>query len=385
MSALQRKESLLVVEESDVIQSLFYETFHRRGYVVRTATSPQEGWKIYKQSPTTLVMTNIRFRHANGLRFILDLKYLDPDTAVIVLSADQDFALAQQAVHYGIYDLITIPFEMDDVLDAVTKAFEKKWLLDRNRLLIEKQAALIEKIHAAYQRLKSLDKLKTDFLVTVSHELLTPLTSVKALAHNLLKGVLGALTANQKQYIELIRENADRLEELLHDILHFSKLDAGHVRLKREPIELGPLIDKVVRSMEPVANEKGLSIQANGIRPAAPVFADRSRMEEILANLVENAIKYSRKGGKISVWQEENPNDVMVHVRDNGIGIPEEQQATIFAQFTQFHREEGPGTHGVGLGLAIVKKLVELHHGKIAVKSKLGKGTTFTFSVPKAS
>ena len=380
---MKAKESLLVVEENEIIQALFSDTFARKGYRLFRASSPEQALRIYRQQAVDLVLTNVNFKAASALDFLYDLKRLDSDVAVLVLASYLDLEIAQKAIAFGIYDLISVPFELDHVVSSVRKALEKKMLLDRNKDLIEKQASLIERLHRSYKQLKELDQLKSDFLVTISHELLTPLTSIKALTYNFLHGVVGTLDKKQTDYAELIREDADRLEEILKDILNFSKLEAGKIELKREAVDVKTVIAKVVRALKPVAAGKGVSLDENGLADLPQARADRSRLEEIIANLVDNAIKYTPSGGKILVGAREGENSLVVNVRDTGIGIARDHLNKIFSRFTQFHRDQGPGSHGVGLGLAIVKKLVELHNGNISVESEVGKGTTFTFSIPR--
>jgi signal transduction histidine kinase len=380
---IAKKESLLIVEENPVIQSLFQETFQRRGYEVFQAPSPDQGIELYRSGPTDLVLTNITFKNGNGLAFVENLKRFDSDVAVIVLATHLDLDLARKSIAYGIYDFIPIPFELDQVVSAVLKAFEKKMLLERNKALIEHQAQLIERLHSSFKRLKELDKLKTEFLVTVSHELMTPLTAIKSLTYNLYRGVLGELDEKQKEYAQLIEENADRLENILRDILDFSKLEAGKIGLRKQDIDIRGVIKKVQRMMNPLAAQKGVSIKMNGGNSLPAVSVDPARMEEVLMNLVENAIKFTPAPGSIDIVTKEETDSVTVQVRDTGIGIPQEHLNKVFSQFTQFHREYGPGAQGTGLGLAIVKKLVEMHGGIIWVESKVKKGTTFTFTIPK--
>lgn len=383
ISMAAKPESLLIVEENKVIQSLLYETFHRKGYEVSQAFEPREAARLYRENPTSLVVTNIQFGSQNVLDFLYDLKRFDTDVAIIILASDVDLELARQAIAFGIYDLIFIPFELDHVVSTIRKAFEKKMLLERNKHLIERQASLIERLHRSYKQLQELDKLKTEFLVTISHELLTPLTSIKALAYNLLRGIVGPLDPKSREYIQLIQEDTERLEEILRDILNFSKLEAGKIVLHREYIDVQSVIAKIARTLRPVAEDKGLELIHNGQSAATQVWADRSRVEEILANLVENAIKYTPRGGKVELEAEGRIHDVRISVRDTGLGIASEHLDKIFSQFTQFHRRKGPGAQGVGLGLAIVKRLVEMHGGEISVESVLRKGTTFAFTLPK--
>lgn len=379
----EKKRSLLVVDENATVQDLMESTFTRKGFAVVRSENPRLALARYCREPTDLIITNIKFANEDGIKFLESLKRLDNDAAIILISTHEDFELAQHAVAYGVYDLIAIPFDLDRVVQSVHNALEKKMLLDRQKVLIEKHITLIEKLHVSYLRLKEMDRLKDDFLATVSHELLTPLTVIKTLSYNLLKGVAGELKGKLKDYVMLIQENTGRLEELLQEILSFSKLDAGRVRLEKEVLELGNVVSRIVRSMDHLARFREVSLSIDSGATAGKIYADRIRMEEILTNLIANAIKFTPRRGKVSIGLCEQDDSWVIHVRDTGFGIASEHLDKIFTPFLQFNREQIEGRQGVGLGLAITKKLVDLHGGSIAVTSRPGKGSTFTVSLPK--
>lgn len=375
------KEKVLVVDDDHQLQSRIEKLLTARGYHVFPSVTPEMALTVYSSMRPKLVISNVRFKETNAQDFILNLKKIDSDVAIVILSSPQDFELAQRVVSLGIYDLVALPFEADVFIKSIYRALEKKMLLERNRHLIEKQATLIENLHSSYQKLKEVDRLKSDFLINTSHELFTPITSMKALIHNLLKGICGELSPKQQEYITLIRENSDRLEELLKDILNYSQLESGQIKLLRKPLDLKVLIEKVVRRMTPIADKKNVTIRCSH-EGSSEMTADSSRIEEILENLIQNAVKYNKKGGKIDLVSSINAAECILVVADNGLGISKEHYANLFNRFTQFHREDGPGKQGVGLGLSIVEKLVKLHGGIIAVESDVGHGSTFTVRLP---
>ncbi|HNV86090.1 MAG TPA: hybrid sensor histidine kinase/response regulator [Candidatus Omnitrophota bacterium] len=383
MTKPAQKRSLLIVEENKTIQDLLFSTLNRKGYDVAQFESPRLALAKYHQSPADLVVTNIKFKDEDGIKFIEFLKRLDNDAAIILISAFEDFEVAQHAVAYGVYDLIAIPFDLDRIVRSVHGALEKKMLLERHKALIEKHIVLIEKLHLSYMRLKEIDKLKDDFLATISHELLTPLTVIKTLVYNLRKGVAGHLQGKLKDYIDIIQDNSNRLEDLLQQILNFSKLDAGRIRLDKEVLELGELVSRVVKDLEPVAAQKELALSFSGDVRDGRILADRVRLEEIVTNLIVNAVKFTPRRGEINVQVQEKGPSWMIQVKDTGFGIAPEHLDKIFTPFLQFNREQIEGRQGVGLGLAIVKKLVELHGGSISVNSRLGRGAAFVVMLPK--
>ena len=248
--------------------------------------------------------------------------------------------------------------------------------------LEEKVAERTRELVIANDKLKELDTLKSRFLSNVSHELKTPLTAIVGLSANMLDGITGQLNDKQREYLSDIRASSDRLGRLIKDLLDLSIIEAGRVVLKPEPFALGSLVREVTNSLRPVAEEKLIAIQASTTEAGPTVWADRDRIAQVLTNLIGNAIKFTTPQGKVMVSAQMNGGAwVEVSVGDTGPGIPAEEAERIFDEFYQITRP-GIESRGVGLGLAISKKLIEMHGGKIGVKSEMGKGSTFYFTVP---
>jgi signal transduction histidine kinase/HAMP domain-containing protein len=240
-------------------------------------------------------------------------------------------------------------------------------------------------LEVANERLKELDQLKSRFLSNVSHELKTPLTAIVGLAANMLDGITGQLNDKQREYLSDIRESSDRLSRLIKDLLDLSIIEAGKVKLRPAPFALASLVREVINSLRPVADEKLIAIQITSAEAGPTVWADRDRIAQVLTNLIGNAIKFTSPQGEVMVSAQMNGGAwAEVSVGDTGPGIPAEEAEKIFDEFYQITRP-GIESRGVGLGLAISKKLVEMHGGKIGVKSEMGKGSTFYFTVPVQS
>ncbi len=232
-----------------------------------------------------------------------------------------------------------------------------------------------------------VDRMKSAFVANVSHELRTPLTAIKGYVEVLLAGMTGELTDRQKHFLTIIRNHSDRLVNLVNDLLDLSRLEAGRIRIEPEKVELETLLREVVRDFRRrIQKEKRhLDLQKEVESPLPAVYADPKRTEQILANLLENAIRYTPDGGTITVRARRyDDNFVVVAVQDTGIGIAPEDQDKVFERFYRGHHPLVLASPGTGLGLPIVRQLVEMQGGRIWLESEgiPGKGTTFFFTIP---
>jgi signal transduction histidine kinase len=235
----------------------------------------------------------------------------------------------------------------------------------------------------ANEKLKDLDKLKSAFLSNVSHELRTPLAAVKSLIVNMLDGVTGTLNDKQVRYVTGIKESTERLTRLINELLDLSVIEKGRTELKPAHFSLNKLLDEVADNLRPTAEEKLIRLEGPPVNEAVTVWADRDKIAQVLTNLIGNAVKFTSSQGQVSVSFHKNGAAwVEVSVADTGPGIPPDEANKIFDEFYQVRRSGERKSSGVGLGLAISRKLVEMHGGKIWVESVVGKGSTFSFTVP---
>lgn len=229
-----------------------------------------------------------------------------------------------------------------------------------------------------------VDRLKSDFVSTVSHELRTPLTAIKGYADLLLMGAAGPIGERQRKFLGIIRSNADRLTLLVHDLLDLSRIESGRIGLSLMPLNLEPIIRRVLTLVNGRKAQEGKIIRI-GVEVAPglpPVLADETRVTQILMNLVDNAYNYTPAGGQVLIRAQPLEGAVEVSVSDTGIGISREDLPHIFERFYRGNDPLVQRIPGTGLGLAIVKHLVELHGGHIWVDSEPGQGSTFRFLLP---
>lgn len=243
---------------------------------------------------------------------------------------------------------------------------------------------LNEELQKRAEQLQELDRLKTSFLANMSHELRTPLNSILGFADVMLEGIDGPLTENMINDLQLIQKNGQHLLNLINDVLDMAKIEAGRMNLSVERFQLMDLLEEVVSLTSSLASERdnALFIEPDA-DPTIEIVADRTRIRQVLLNLVNNSIKFTEHG-KISINVERYGQLVRMTVRDTGIGIPPEKLEDIFKEFTQVDTSTTRKSGGTGLGLPISRRLVEMHGGRLWAESSgiPGEGSTFFIELP---
>lgn len=229
--------------------------------------------------------------------------------------------------------------------------------------------------------LREIDRLKSEFIATASHELRTPLTSVQMGVHLLLEGALGELTDSQTEVLQACRQDCERLDNLMRDLLDLSRIEAGDNQPQLEPVSVRDLLAGAVKELRLQVEAKGLKLGVAASVDLPAVAVDRLQIERVVSNLVSNALRHTKQG-EIKISAEVRENYLAVSVSDTGSGIPTEYLPHIFDKFVQV--PDAP-SGGAGLGLTISKSIVEAHGGQISVQSQVGQGTTFTFTLPLAA
>ena len=251
--------------------------------------------------------------------------------------------------------------------------------------LERKVAQRTRDLAVANERLQELDRLKSDFVSNVSHELRTPLTAIKGAVDLVLREVTGPLTEKQTHYLTRVRSNTQHLAGLINDLLDLSKIESGKTEMKSGRVSLVGLVHEAVETLRPVAAEKIITVEATISEPSILVWADRDKINQVLMNLVGNAIKFTPAHGRVRLSAFRNGNgSIQVSVSDTGPGIPPNEKEKIFDKFYQIAQAGDVKPKGTGLGLAICRALVELHGGKIWVEPEPSGGSIFYFTLPAA-
>lgn len=365
-------------------------------------TSPELGWKIGTLVPFSTIEQKINESIQRILLFVLLALVLLSVITLIALNYTVIRPLvnltdvSRRIAETGDLDQ-TIATEGAGEIGSLARSFkamvgkihEEKQGREQALLELEAYRDHLEEIVAtrtkelaqAKEAAESADRIKSAFLATMSHELRTPLNSIIGFSGILEQELAGPLNDEQKKQLGMVSLSAEHLLALINDVLDISKIEAGQLKIALEPVDIPQVIEKVVRSVRPQTDAKGLALEVTISPLAGTVMADTRRVEQVLLNLLSNAIKFTEKGSvKISCIEEGGM--VKVSVADTGIGISEEDQKKLFQPFTQVQSGLTRQYEGTGLGLSISKKLVTLMGGDIGVESRPGQGSTFWFTIP---
>ncbi len=288
-----------------------------------------------------------------------------------VLGPLESLEAAANAMGAGRLDA-RVPIARDDEFGHVARAFNT---------MAARVGDSVETLRNANDELRRLDRHKDEFLSIVSHELRTPLNAMKGFATLMASGMAGPLPEPQRQYAANIIQSADRMGRLVNDLLDLASFRLEKLKLDREPTDIRQLIEDVTGAMAPIAAEKHQTLTTEIEAHAEPCL-DYDRVAQVLTNLIGNAVKFSPRGGRITVRVAPQGERLLTEVRDTGIGIADADLPKLFQPFSQVDMGPARRSGGTGLGLSISKAIVEAHGGEIGVRSVVGLGSTFWFTLP---
>jgi signal transduction histidine kinase/GGDEF domain-containing protein len=373
------KSKVLVVDDEREIRNLLSEALTEMGgFEVELAASAEEALNKIGQRNFDLVLTDIKMDGVDGLHLLTEISRSRPDILTVLMTGHGSIDSALEAMRRGACDYLTKPLNLDEMIVRLRKVVEERQSL----LKIKDYAAQLER---ANQEFRKIDEMKSEFVSVASHELRTPLATIKNAIQLILRGKAGEINETQSNFLSMAEKNINRLTSILNDILDLSRIESGRTEMKSEELDLREVIEFIFSSLKPQADAKSIQLTKEIAAGFPLVYADREKIEQILTNLIGNSVKFTPEGGKISVLArvfDEAGKMVAISVSDSGIGIPGDQLDKVFKKFYQvegsLHRSSG----GTGLGLAITKGLVEAGEGTIWVESEVGKGSTFTFTLP---
>lgn len=357
-----------------------------RKYSVSHCTSVEEAIETLTNGsePIHLILSDYHLPGKTGIEFLEWLTSENIRIPFVMMTGAGDEKTAVKAMHGGAYNYIVKDDVYLSVLPHVIDETFLKYLAESEKIRYERE--IREKnvaLEKANRELKKLDQLKSDFIASVSHDIRTPLNSVQESIALILDGLVDIQKEQGKRVLEIAKRSIGRLTVMINDLLDFSKLEAGKMRLHIEPSDVQILIDEVLGSVKSLADKKKIKLQFKPIQEFPKVPCDSERMVQVLTNLVGNSIKFTPENGTITVLVEQALNDrAQIVVSDTGVGIAQEDLKRVFERFEQVKGAMPKEVKGTGLGLSICKELVKLHNGDIWAESEIGKGSRFIISLP---
>jgi two-component system, sensor histidine kinase and response regulator len=371
-------EQILVIDDERGLREGCRRALARYGYPVALAATGQEGLARIREGDFGLVLLDVMMPDISGIELLVTIHEQDPEIVCIIITGYATVELAVEAMKLGAYDFIAKPFSDDNLLLAVQKALDKRRLEQKAHRLqrVEEQA---EHLNREKEMLEELDRVKSAFMRKVAHELRAPIAAIESFMHSILEGYGSPETQRLMQ--ERAAARASELLQLVDDLLNLSRIKDVKMGSRRKPVCLKEALYGVLALHGPEAEGKRIALDVT-CSECPPLVADPVHIEQLWTNLISNAIKYTPKGGKVSVRLFPQDQLLTGEVADTGIGIAEHDLPHLFEEFYRTDQAKAFAQHGTGLGLSIVKQIVQEYGGDIAVESELGWGTRFTFRLP---
>jgi len=401
---------VLVVDDEESVVVTIKAILQLDGYDVATTTSGQRARTMVRDVEYDLVLTDLRLEDGDGLDVLKAVREHHPDTITIMLTGYASLESAIQAIRAGAYDYLVKPSEVEELRSTVARGIERRRLgqelrkrvaeLERaNREIADLNSSLQRRVDDAtaelkerYEQLKELDRMKSQFLSIASHELKTPITAMSGFLQVSLRRVrrlseeagdtpVGEGLRGITEQLEVVYRQTTKLARLVDELLDVSRIQTGRIEFRYGDVDMGELANEVAARMQLTTTTHAISVSRDS---AAVVTADRDHLEQVLNNLLTNAIKYSPGGGPITIdVRPEEDGGVRVSVTDEGIGIPEEELDAIFGLFYRSPDRAARDAAGMGLGLYISKEIVVRHGGRIWAERAGAKGSRLNVTIPR--
>ena len=367
---------LFVDDEESILRSI-KGLFINDSFSIETTSNLDKAIDIIENENIKVIFVDYRMPKITGVEFLKKIKKEYPDIIRILFTGYADIQAIEEAINeVQVYHFVSKPWDITDLKVTVSNAIAYYDLTKDNKMLVED---LKEK----NCHLNVLLESQKEFTSTVSHELRTPLASMKTSMDIILSGTPGELTEDQRDIIGMAKESTDRLKRLVDDILDYTKMESGKVKLQLEKVNVNQVITNLLKVYKKLAEDQGTELECELGDEIPTVVCDKDRLNQVLINLIDNAIKFT-EGGRVTVFCTHSIEDdgIKVCVKDTGVGICEEDMPKLFNEFQQLGHSSERKQGGTGLGLVICKRIVEHHGGKIWVKSDPGKGSSFCFVLP---
>ena len=406
-----RADRVLIVDDEESVAVTMQAILEMDGYQVMAASSVTEAIALVQKNDFDLVLSDLRLDDGDGIQIVMEARRSSPETICIILTGYASLDSAVKAMREGAYDYLVKPCDVEELRLTVSRGLERRRL---GRQLRERVAELetanstIEglnrdlqrrvdeataELRDQYERLQELDRLKTQFMSVASHELKTPVTAMSGFLQVALRRIKKRLDSGPPapevwateqsavaEQLVIVQRQTSKLARLIDELLDVSRIQSGRVEFDHQEMDLAHLAREVVERMQTTTTNHSLQVRA---ADTAPIVADRDHLEQVLNNLIANAVKYSPDGGTVTVTVGSEGDEVALSVSDTGIGIPAEELTSVFGLFYRSPDRRARDVGGMGLGLYISKEIVDRHGGRIWAESTVGKGTTFHVRLPR--
>jgi two-component system sensor histidine kinase/response regulator len=369
----QDRATILVVDDEQGMREGCRRALTPLGHIVDVAANIAAGTAMIHSKAYDLFLLDVMLPDGSGLDLIEPILRRDANAICIVITGFGSIETAVAAVRRGAYDFISKPFTSDELIMAVNQGLERRRLK-----MVEKEAADLAR---AKEELEKLDEVKSQLMLKVAHELRAPVAAVQSYINLILAGYLADKELNPT--LERVQERLQEMLDVISDLLDLARLKEARDQFIAEASDqpVAELLEEVIDLFREQARQKEQSLQIKILdRPI--MKANQKHLKQIWTNLISNAIKYTPKGGRITITLGIEGDDMVSVVEDTGMGIGEKDMANLFQEFFRTDQAKASGEIGTGLGLSIVKQIVDSYGGEIQVDSRLGEGTRFTVTLP---
>ena len=377
---MEQPAHILIVDDELGMREGCRRTLSPLGHAVDVAADGEEGLAKVLAGRYELVLLDVRMPKMDGIQLLARIQAHDPNTVCIIITGYASIDLAIQAIKLGAYDFISKPFDTDTLILKVNQGLEKRRLTLETRRLRAIEAQALE-LARAKEELEKLDRLKSEFMLTVAHELRAPVAAIQGYLRVIVDGYISL--EKQRPMLERASERAAELLTLVDELLQLARVKSTVAEIRVAPVDPGEVLAETAALLQVEAEQHGIALELRQ-EPTPCVTANRDHLRQLWSNLISNAIKYTLPGGRVTVTlQATDAGDGIVgRVEDTGIGIAPAELPRLFSEFYRTEAAKALQVRGTGLGLAIVKRIVESYGGRIEVSSEVGKGSVFTFTLP---
>lgn len=365
---------LLLVDDEENVLAALKRVFVDDNYKILTANSASEGLKLLENNTVQIIISDQRMPVMTGSEFFAEVRKLYPETIRILLTGYSDFDAIKDAINKGnIYKYLTKPWNNTSLQETVKDALKAYLNQNKSKEIIAEEAKA------------ETTRLQNEFLTNMSHEIRTPLNVILGYAKILDGGMIDPNSAQYKQFLQNILANSQEFSYLLVNILDLAQLQSNKIEFNPESVDLVILLNEVKAMFNQQISTKEIKFEINIDPSLTHIVKDHEKLKKVICHYVSNAIKFSKKGGKVEITAHpESENQFRINVKDDGIGIREKEIKDLFIPFKQLDMSTTKEYRGAGLGLAITQRIVEAQGGKVGVESIFGKGSTFYLILPCA-